>query len=78
MHISTPDGACTALQVLPPGGQLVSVEQDLQWWLVAKRFMWQASQGQKNTSQEVPLGDKVRLLKVGGWVGEGVNATRTQ
>jgi hypothetical protein len=57
---------CTAyvlcLQVLPPGGQLVSIEKDLSWWLVAKRFMWQASQGQKNQQRDTPLGSKVRWL----------------
>lgn len=47
-------------QVLPRGSQLVSIEKDLSWWLVAKRFLWQASQGQKNTvEREVPLGQQV-------------------
>jgi hypothetical protein len=47
------------LQVLPAGGQLVSLEKDLSWWLVAKRFLWQASQGQKNQQRDRPLGSKV-------------------
>lgn len=46
-------------QVLQADGQLVSIEKDLSWWLVAKRFMWQASQGQKNKQRDVPLGRKV-------------------
>lgn len=52
-----------SLQALPPDGQLVSVEKDISWWLVAKRFMWQASQGQKNQQRDAPLG-----RKVGGWM----------
>lgn len=34
-------------QVLPRGSKLITVEKDLVWVLVAKRFLWQASQGQK-------------------------------
>jgi len=32
-------------QKLPPGGKLVTFEKDLFWFLAAKRFLWQASQG---------------------------------
>jgi len=53
---------CYAVQVLPPGSELVSIEKDLSWWLVAKRFLWQASQGQKNKDRDVPLGNKVCII----------------
>jgi hypothetical protein len=48
-------------QVLPPGGRLVSIEKDLSWLLVAKRFLWQASQGEKNKQRQTPLGSTVRM-----------------
>ncbi|KAF6253956.1 S-adenosyl-L-methionine-dependent methyltransferase [Scenedesmus sp. NREL 46B-D3] len=46
-------------QVLPPGGRLVSIEKDVSWLLVAKRFLWQASQGQNNKQRQTPLGSMV-------------------
>ena len=39
--------ALTIAKALPPSGKLISIEKDLQWVLAAKRFMWQASQGEK-------------------------------
>ncbi|GIL91156.1 hypothetical protein Vretimale_9536 [Volvox reticuliferus] len=48
-------------QVLPPGGRVVSFEKDLTWFLVAKRFMWQANQGEKNAGLETRVGDRVKL-----------------
>ncbi|GLI60582.1 hypothetical protein VaNZ11_002699 [Volvox africanus] len=48
-------------QVLPSGGRVVSFEKDLTWFLVAKRFMWQASQGEKNAGLETRVGDRVKL-----------------
>jgi hypothetical protein len=50
------------MQVLPAGGRLVSLEKDLSWLLVAKRFLWQASQGSKNKQRQTPLGSMVRQL----------------
>jgi hypothetical protein len=47
------------VQVLPAGGRLVSLEKDLSWLLVAKRFLWQASQGTKNKQRQTPLGSSV-------------------
>jgi hypothetical protein len=46
-------------QVLPERGHLVSLEKDLSWVLVGKRFLWQASQGSRNQERRKPLGDKV-------------------
>ena len=48
-------------QVLPENGHLVSLEKDLSWVLVGKRFLWQASQGSRN-KQSKPKGDKVSQL----------------
>ena len=39
--------ALTIAKALPPSGKLISIEKDLQWVLAAKRFVWQASQGEK-------------------------------
>jgi hypothetical protein len=52
--------AAAAWQSLPPGGHLVSLDKDISWVLVAKRFLWQASQGEANKARPVPLGDQVR------------------
>lgn len=41
--------ALTIAQALPPGGRLVSIESDWKWALVAKRFVWQAAQGEKRS-----------------------------
>lgn len=46
-------------QRLPPGGRLVSYEKDLQWSLVAKRFMSQASQGRDASRRP---GNKVEVV----------------
>ncbi|KAG2448509.1 hypothetical protein HYH02_006400 [Chlamydomonas schloesseri] len=48
-------------QVLPPGGRIVTFEKDLSWALAAKRFMWQASQGEKNQGQSSRVGDRVSV-----------------
>ncbi|GLC37907.1 hypothetical protein PLESTB_001503700 [Pleodorina starrii] len=48
-------------QALPPGGRVVSFEKDLTWLLVAKRFMWQASQGEKNAGLDTRVGDRVQV-----------------
>lgn len=45
--------------MLPADGQLVSLEKDLSWLLVAKRFLWQASQGEKDKQRQRPLASKV-------------------
>ncbi|WIA39476.1 hypothetical protein OEZ86_005574 [Tetradesmus obliquus] len=55
-------------QVLPPGGRLVSIEKDLSWLLVAKRFLWQASQGEANKQRSTPLGSTVDV-----WWGDAVS-----
>ena len=39
--------ALTIAKALPPGGRLISIESDWKWALVAKRFVWQAAQGEK-------------------------------
>jgi len=50
-------------QALPDTSKLISLENNLQWLLAAKRFVWQASQG-----SEVRAGKQVPLYeKVGGW-----------
>ncbi len=49
-------------QALPPGGRVVTFEKDLTWVLVAKRFMWQASQGSRNAGLAEKIGDRVRPL----------------
>jgi hypothetical protein len=46
-------------QVLPRGSRLISIDKDLSWVLVAKRFLWQASQGEKNRQRSSPLGSQV-------------------
>ncbi|KXZ55204.1 hypothetical protein GPECTOR_3g348 [Gonium pectorale] len=46
-------------QALPPGGRVVTFEKDLLWVLAAKRFMWQASQGEKNRGLDSRVGDRV-------------------
>lgn len=51
--------AVSPLQALPPSSKLISIEKDLSWWLVAKRFIWQASQGEKNKQRQMPLGNLV-------------------
>lgn len=51
--------ALLVAQCLEPGARLVSYEKDLLWLLAAKRFMWQASQGEKNKAAEARIGDRV-------------------
>ncbi|CAD7703584.1 unnamed protein product [Ostreobium quekettii] len=46
-------------QVLPPGSRLWTYEVDWKWVLVAKRFLWQASQGSKNAALAETISDKV-------------------
>lgn len=41
--------ALTIAKALPPGGRLISIESDWKWALVAKRFVWQAAQGEKRS-----------------------------
>ncbi|KAG2444930.1 hypothetical protein HXX76_001666 [Chlamydomonas incerta] len=48
-------------QALPPGGRIVTFEKDLSWALAAKRFMWQASQGEKNQGLGSRVGDRVSV-----------------
>ncbi|PNW88683.1 hypothetical protein CHLRE_01g040300v5 [Chlamydomonas reinhardtii] len=48
-------------QALPPGGRIVTFEKDLSWALAAKRFMWQASQGEKNQGVSSRVGDRVSV-----------------
>jgi len=55
-------------QVLPPGGRIISMEKDLTWVLVAKRFMWQASQGERNAGLQQRIGDRVDV-----WWGDALN-----
>jgi hypothetical protein len=43
----------------------VSLEKDISWVLVAKRFLWQASQGEANKARPVPLGQQVRACTEG-------------
>eukprot|EP00878_Enallax_costatus_P014687 GHUV01015363.1.p1 GENE.GHUV01015363.1~~GHUV01015363.1.p1 ORF type:complete len:364 (+),score=98.26 GHUV01015363.1:1246-2337(+) len=57
--------AIVIAQVLPPTSKLISIEKDLTWWLVAKRFIWQASQGEKNRQRQAPLS---RMVDV--WLGD--------
>ncbi len=54
------------LQVLPPGARIISIEKELSWVLVAKRFLWQASQGSKASGAQQKVGDKVRGLGAAG------------
>ena len=37
--------ALAMAKALKPGAIIVSIEKDFLWWLVAKRFVWQASRG---------------------------------
>ena len=58
--------ALTIAKALPPGGRLVSIESDWKWALVAKRFVWQAAQGEKRSkvvrlSQHDTLGQCIHL-----------------
>eukprot|EP00879_Flechtneria_rotunda_P009523 GHRR01009967.1.p1 GENE.GHRR01009967.1~~GHRR01009967.1.p1 ORF type:complete len:374 (+),score=67.81 GHRR01009967.1:945-2066(+) len=46
-------------QVLPEGGKLISLEKDLAWVLVGKRFLWQASQGNLDKARTTPVGQMV-------------------
>lgn len=45
---------------VPQGARITSYEKDLTWVLVAKRFVWQASQGKKRAGTK----DKVRMQLV--------------
>eukprot|EP00877_Chromochloris_zofingiensis_P002138 jgi/Chrzof1/11925/Cz06g14250.t1 len=58
-------------QALPPSSCLISIEKDLTWVLVAKRFLWQSSQGEKKdgagSGTTVPVGQKVDV-----WWGDAV------
>ena len=45
-------------QALPPSGRVISIERDLTWVLSAKRFMWQASQGDGQKAK-LRIGDRV-------------------
>lgn len=59
-HVVTLSPAHTLLlQVLPPGSRVISIEKELSWVLVAKRFLWQASQGSKAGGAQQKVGDKV-------------------
>jgi hypothetical protein len=50
----------TLPQALPPGGRLVSLERELSWVLVAKRFVSQAGGGSgPKEGQGEALSDKV-------------------
>jgi hypothetical protein len=51
--------ALPCLQALPPGARIISIEKELSWVLAAKRFLWQASQGEKSQGAEQRLGDRV-------------------
>ncbi len=46
--------ALTIACALPPGGRLVSIEADWKWALVAKRFVWQAGQGERRSKPVRP------------------------
>ncbi len=46
--------------------RVVSLEKDLSWVLVAKRFMWQAAQ---RSQAGTPIGSKVRAAAHAGWGG---------
>jgi hypothetical protein len=46
-------------QQLAEDARLVSIEKELSWVLVAKRFLWQASQGDKNAGGGKTPGQKV-------------------
>lgn len=52
-------------QALPAGGRIIGIERDWKWFLVAKRFLWQASQGPQNAALRAaggtPIGDRVDL-----------------
>ena len=41
--------ALTMAQALGPDGQVISLESDWKWALAAKRFVWQATQGDKSS-----------------------------
>lgn len=41
-------------QAMGPGRQLVSIEADWKWALAAKRFVWQATQGDKSSKPVRP------------------------
>ncbi len=46
--------ALTIARALPPGSRLVSIEADWKWALVAKRFVWQAGQGERRSKPVRP------------------------
>ncbi|GFH10908.1 uncharacterized protein HaLaN_06312 [Haematococcus lacustris] len=62
--------ALTIAQQLPRGGRLVSFEKEWTWWLAARRFMWQASQGQEQAAAADRVGNKAAeaSLEVGAVV----------
>ncbi|KAG1675150.1 hypothetical protein FOA52_003373 [Chlamydomonas sp. UWO 241] len=46
-------------QSMPPDGRVVSLEKELMWVLVGKRFMWQAGQGSKDRQPYSRIGHNV-------------------
>eukprot|EP00951_Prasinocladus_malaysianus_P036947 scaffold393030_cov44-Prasinocladus_malaysianus.AAC.3 len=46
-------------QKLQKGASLVTIDNDLKFFLATKRFLWQASQGEANKQRDEPLGSKV-------------------
>ena len=46
--------ALVIAQALGPAARLVSLEADWKWALVAKRFVWQAAQGEKRSKAVSP------------------------
>lgn len=54
-----------AQSLLQPGSKLLSFERELQWVLVSKRFLWQASQGEGGIQAPSFAENGGKLLRVG-------------
>ncbi|CAK0744806.1 hypothetical protein CVIRNUC_001575 [Coccomyxa viridis] len=60
--------ALTMAQALGPDGQVISLESDWKWALAAKRFVWQATQGDKSSK---PADQQCGRVDV--WVGNAID-----
>ncbi|GBF93260.1 hypothetical protein Rsub_05992 [Raphidocelis subcapitata] len=59
-------------QALPEGARLISLEKEASWWLAAKRFVWQASEGSgAKEGRGAALCDKVDI-----WLGDGADTRK--
>ena len=56
--------AIVIAQALPAGSKLVTLEKDLQWWLVAKRFLFMANGSSSGLADKVDArwGDALQQL----------------